>query len=61
LKILTIPDIRKQDEFWTMFRMEMDNLQEKHKTILEIKEIHYNVGLRDNLFRVSTLERGRIK
>ena len=68
LKVLTIPDIRKQDAclparqgFWTMFRMEMDNLQEKHKTILEIKEIHYNIGLKDNLFRVSTLERGRVK
>ena len=61
LKVLTITDIRKQDGFWTMFRMEMDNLQEKHKTILEIEEIHYNVGLKDNLFRVSTLERGRIK
>ncbi len=61
LKALTIPDIRKQDGFWAMFRMEMDNLQEKHKTILEIEEIHYNVGLKDNLFRVSTLERGRIK
>ena len=61
LKALTIPDIRKQDGFWAMFRMEMDNLQEKHKTILEFKEINYNVGLKDNLFRVSTLERGRIK
>ena len=61
LKVLTITDIRKQDGFWTMFKMEMDNLQERHKTILEIKEIHYNVGLKDNLFRVSTLERGRIK
>lgn len=61
LKILTVTDIRKQDDFWTMFKMEMDNLQEKHKTILEIKEIHYNIGLKDNLFRVSTLERGRIK
>jgi hypothetical protein len=39
----------------------MDNIQEKHKTILDIKEIHYNTGLKDSLFRVSTLERGRIK
>jgi len=61
LKALTISDIKKQDGFWTAFKMEMDNLQEKHKTILEIEEMHYNVGLKDNLFRVSTLERGRIK
>jgi hypothetical protein len=61
LKVLTITDIRKQDGFWTMFKMEMDNLQEKHKTILKIKEMFYNTGLKDSLFRVSTLERGRIK
>ncbi len=61
LKILTMQDIRKQEGIWTAFKMEMDNIQEKHKTILEIKEINYNIGLKDNLFRVSTLERGRIK
>jgi hypothetical protein len=61
LKILTVIDIKKQDGFWTMFKMVMDNIQEKHKTILDIKEIHYNTGLKDSLFRVSTLERGRIK
>lgn len=61
MKILTIPDVRKQDGFWTAFRMEMDNHQEKHKTVLEITEMSYNQGLKDSLFRVSTLERGRIK
>lgn len=61
LKVLKITDIRKQDGFWTAFKMEMNNIQDKHKTILEIEEMHYNVGLKDNLFRVSTLERGRIK
>ena len=61
LKVLKITDIRKQDGFWTAFKMEINNIQEKHKTILEIKEMHYNVGLKDNLFRVTTLERGRIK
>jgi hypothetical protein len=61
LKILTVTDTRKKDGFWTLFKLKMDNIQEKHKTILEIKEIHYNIGLKDNLFRVSTLERGRLK
>ncbi|MEA3474858.1 MAG: outer membrane lipoprotein-sorting protein [Candidatus Cloacimonadota bacterium] len=61
LKVLKITDIRKQNGFWTAFKMEMNNIQEKHKTILEIKEMHYDIGLKDNLFRVSSLERGRIK
>jgi hypothetical protein len=61
LKILTVTDIREQDGFWTAFKMKMDNIQEKHKTLLETKEIHYNLGLQDSLFRVSTLERGQMK
>ena len=61
LKILTVLDIRKQDGFWTGFKMEMENIQEKHKTILEITEMHYNQGLKDNFFKVSTLESGKIR
>ena len=61
LKILTVPDIRKQDGFWTAFKMEMQNIQEKHKTILKVTEMHYNQGLKDNFFRVSTLESGKIR
>ena len=61
LKILTISDIRKQDGFWTAFRMKMDNVQDKHKTILEITEMYYNQDLKDNFFKVSTLESGKIR
>lgn len=60
LKTLTVPEQRKQDGFWTAFKMVMDNTQKNHKTILEITGMHYNQGLKDSLFRVSTLERGRI-
>ena len=61
LKILTAADIRKQDGFWTIFKMEMDNIRDKHKTVLEFKEIHYDMGLEDSLFRASSLERGRTR
>ena len=61
LKILAIPDTRKQDGIWTHYKMEMENVQKEHKTIIEMSEVQYNIGLKDSLFRVSTLERGRIK
>ena len=57
LKTLTVPDQRIQDGFWTAFKMVMDNTQKNHKTILEVKKIAYNQGIKDSLFRVSTLER----
>lgn len=60
MKILTTSDIRKQNEIWTAFRMFMDNKQEKHQTVLEFTDIIYNTGLKDNLFKVSTLERGML-
>ena len=58
LKIFTAHDIKQQDSFWTIFRTEMENIPEKHKTIMKIEEIHYNAGLKDSLFRVSKLQRG---
>ena len=61
MKILTMSNVRKQDGFWTIFKMEMDNKQEKHKTILELEEMNYNTKVKDSMFKVSTLERGRIK
>jgi hypothetical protein len=61
LKVLNTPEIGIQDGFWTVFRFEMDNLLENHQTVLELKEVHYNTGLEDDLFRVSTLERGRLQ
>ncbi len=61
IKTLKVSMIKKQDGFWTAFKMEMDNKQEKHKTILEMKKVQYNQNLKNSLFRVSTLERGRIR
>ena len=58
LKILIVPDIREKNGFWTMFRMEMENKQEKHRTVLEIEEIEYNLDIKESMFKVSTLERG---
>lgn len=61
LKTLTVSDVRQQDGIWTPFRMEMENFQKEHKTIIEMLEVQYNIGLEDSLFRVSTLERGRVR
>jgi len=61
LKTLNVSDIREQDGIWTAFKMEMSNIQENHRTVIEMEEVQYNIGLEDSLFRVSTLERGRIR
>ncbi len=61
LKVLTCPDVRETQGFWTIFRWEMNNLQEKHQTILELEKVDYDLGIQDNIFHVANLERGKIK
>ncbi len=61
LKIFRVLDCKKQDGFWTVFKSEMDNVSRKHKTIMEIFSVKYNTGIRDSLFKVSTIQRGRIR
>jgi hypothetical protein len=61
LKILTVVDVREVDGFWSIYEMEMENVLEEHRTTIVYEDLHYNVGLSDNLFKVSTLERGRIQ
>ncbi|WP_319475795.1 outer membrane lipoprotein-sorting protein [Marispirochaeta aestuarii] len=60
-KILRTSDITEIDGIWTVRRMEMDNIQNEHRTILEFKNIQYNLPVEDSFFSVATLERGRIR
>jgi hypothetical protein len=41
--------------------MEMTNTQSNHSTVIEMSEIKFNIPLEDNLFVVSTLERGNLR
>ncbi|MBN2091674.1 outer membrane lipoprotein-sorting protein [candidate division KSB1 bacterium] len=61
LKKLTVSDIKIQDGIWTAFKMVMVNLQENHQTIIEFEGVQYNLELGDQLFRVSTLEKGELR
>ena len=59
LKTMQKNEIRRHDGFWVSFRMEMVNVQDNHRTILEITSATFDTGLEDDLFRTSTLERGK--
>ncbi|MDR1240052.1 MAG: outer membrane lipoprotein-sorting protein [Treponema sp.] len=58
LKTLRVPEIRQISGIWTAQKMEMTNVQDKHSTVIEMSEIRFNVPLDDNLFAVTSLERG---
>ncbi len=50
----------QQDGIWAVRSSEMDNVSRNHKTLMETSSIRYDTGLKDTLFKVSTIQRGRI-
>jgi outer membrane lipoprotein-sorting protein len=61
LKTLRVSGIERIDGIWTAQKMEMTNVQSKHSTVIEISEINFHISFEDNLFAVSSLERGNLR
>jgi outer membrane lipoprotein-sorting protein len=61
LKTLRVSGIRQIDGIWTAQKMEMTNVQDKHSTVIDMSEISFNIPLDDNLFAVTSLERGNVR
>ena len=61
LKVLTCGKIDKIDGIWTACEMVMENKQENHKTVMEFSEISYNKPVKDSLFSVASIKKGRIR
>ncbi len=61
IKTFFVHDLKKPDNIWTIFEMEMTNPREDHTTIMKIMNVEYNIGVSDNFFRVDTISRGVIR
>lgn len=57
LKILQNSQIEKIQGYWTPRKMVMENVEDKHQTIIEVTEIKYDTGLSDNVFTQRNLKR----
>ncbi len=57
-RVLTISDIKKIQNFWTICKMEMKNVQTEHSTIIVVKNPKYDVKIDKSLFTVAKLEKG---
>ena len=57
-RVLKISDIKQVQGFWTRGKMEMENVQTKHKTLLTFSDIKFNLKIDTELFTVSKLEKG---
>ena len=61
LKELACEDISQISGYWTVKKMTMSNVQSKHKTMYEIKDIVYDKDVDPKMFTVSALERELVK
>ncbi|MBF0587247.1 outer membrane lipoprotein-sorting protein [Prosthecochloris sp. N3] len=61
LKVYRVLDFAKVGGFWTVRRSEMENVVRKHKTLMEFSDMRYNTGLEDVFFKVSSIQRGRVR
>ena len=58
LKKMTNTATEQIDGYWTPRHIEMEDVQKNHKTLMELKEVEHNVGLKDKLFSKRYLKRG---
>ncbi|HHH36000.1 MAG TPA: outer membrane lipoprotein-sorting protein [Gammaproteobacteria bacterium] len=58
LKHLRVLELRRIQGIWSAVRIEMENVQTKHRTLIELADQHYNTGLKDSLFTKRALKRG---
>ena len=61
LKKLEATDVRQQSGFWVVFKTEVENVQDSHKTVFELKNVKFDTGLSDSFFQVATLKRGTLR
>ena len=59
-RILNLSEIEKIDGFWIAKKLIMENIQRRHKTILEIKNPKFNINLKESSFTISKLSKSRI-
>lgn len=57
-RVLTVSDITPVQGYWSKHRMEMENVQTGHKTLIVKKNLKYDMKLDASLFTVSRLEKG---
>ncbi len=56
---MTIDKVEKIGKYWVIKKMQMSNVQNKHKTIIEFDKMVLDKPMNEGKFTVQTLEKGR--
>lgn len=57
-RALQVESVVQVDGFWSIGKMNMENVQTKHKTVLEFGNLKFNIPVDAKTFTVNRLERG---
>lgn len=57
-RALQVESVVQVDGFWAIGKMNMENVQTKHKTVLEFGNLKFNIPVDAKTFTVNRLERG---
>lgn len=58
LKILTIKNYEKINNYWTILDTEMKNVQSDHKTLMQLANVKYDSNISDQQFTERMMKRG---
>ena len=61
IKELTSESISKENDHWVAKKITMETLESGHKTLLDIKQVKYDISLNPGFFTTTFLETGRAK
>jgi outer membrane lipoprotein-sorting protein len=61
MKELQVDELEQIDGIWTATRMTMQNHQRKHRTVISLSSLEYNIPVDNTLFTVNSLEKGYIQ
>ncbi len=58
LKVLTIPEFKQLEGYWTIITQNMENVQRSHRTVITLSNIELEKGLGDEKFTQRAMTRG---
>ncbi|MCF6359683.1 MAG: outer membrane lipoprotein-sorting protein [Cyclobacteriaceae bacterium] len=58
LKVLTIPEFKQINGYWTIITQDMRNVQRSHKTVIKLSNIELEKGLGDEKFTQRAMMKG---
>jgi len=59
IKVMRNEEVEEIDGYWVPTRIVMEDLEENHKTVMELIEVQHNLGLSDKIFTKRYLKRAK--